>query len=134
MSDALVSIADEGADSRSYEGALSRCRVVLEALFGEPRGRPFDVKFWDGSIDRGANPNPPFTLVLNRPAALRRMLLPPNELSIVESFISGDVDIDGSVEAASNLGEAIGERLRSPMAIAKLVRLVIGLPGQAEDD
>ena len=62
------------------------------------------------------------------------MLLPPNELSIVESYLSGDVDIDGSIEAASNLGEAIGGRLRSPVAIAKLVRMVIGLPGQAEDD
>src|ERR1700730_16406373 len=114
--------------------AASRCRSVLTALFGDPEQRPFDVKFWDGTVDRGANPIPPFTLVLNRPAALRRMLLAPNELSIVESFISGDVDIDGSVEAASNLGEAIGSRLRSPIAIAKLVRLVMGLPGQAEGD
>ena len=40
------------ADSRSYDGALLRCRIVLAALFGEPQGRSFDVKFWDGSIDR----------------------------------------------------------------------------------
>src|ERR1700738_735651 len=114
--------------------AASRCRAVLTALFGDARQRTFDVKFWDGTLDRGSDPNPPFTLVLNRPAALRRMLLPPNELSILESYIPGCVDIDGSMEAASNLGEAIGERLRSPIAIANLVRLVLGLPGQAEDD
>lgn len=114
--------------------AASRCRAVLTALFGEPHQRSFDVRFWDGTVDRGVNANPPFTLVLNRPAALRRMLLPPNELSIVESYIAGDVDIDGSMEAASNLGEAIGGRLRSPLAVAKLVRMVVGLPGQAEDD
>src|SRR3954469_17454582 len=114
--------------------AASRCREVLTALFGEPDQRKFDVRFWDGTVDRGANPNPPFTLVLNRPAALRRMLFPPNELSIVESYLAGDVDIDGSMEAASNLGEAIGGRLHSPMAIARLVKMVIGLPGQAEDD
>jgi cyclopropane-fatty-acyl-phospholipid synthase len=114
--------------------AASRCRAVLTAVFGEPEQRTFDVRFWDGTVDRGANPNQPYTLVLNRPGALRRMLLPPNELSIVESYIGGDVDIDGSMEAASNLAEAIGDRLRSPIAIAKLVRLVIGLPGQAEDD
>jgi len=115
-------------------GAVSRCRAVLAALFGEPHQRPFDVKFWDGAVDRGQSTRPPFTLVLNRPAALRRMLLPPNELSIVESYIGGDVDIEGSMEAASNLSEAIGGRLRSPVAVARLVRLVIGLPGQAEDD
>jgi cyclopropane-fatty-acyl-phospholipid synthase len=106
----------------------------LAALFGEPHQRPFDVRFWDGAVDRGRNARPPFTLVLNRPAALRRMLLPPNELSIVESYIAGDVDIDGSMEAASNLSEAIGGRLHSPLAVARLVRLVVGLPGQAEDD
>ena len=114
------------------EGAVSRCRAVLAALFGEPSQRSFDVRFWDGAIDRGAHS--PYTLVLNRPAALRRMLLPPNEMSIVESYIAGDVDIDGSMEAASNLTEAIGGRLRSPLAIARLVRMVVGLPGQAEDD
>ncbi len=115
-------------------GAVSRCRAVLGALFGEPHQRSFDVKFWDGTVDRGQSARPPFTLVLNRPAALRRMLLPPNELSIVESYIAGDVDIDGSMEAASNLSEAIGGRLRSPVAVARLVRLVIGLPGQEEDN
>jgi len=115
-------------------GAVSRCRAVLSALFGEPHQRPFDVKFWDGSVDSGNNARPPFTLVLNRPAALRRMLLPPNELSIVESYIAGDIDIDGNMEAASNLGAAIGGRLRSPLAVARLVRLVLGLPGQREDD
>jgi cyclopropane-fatty-acyl-phospholipid synthase len=134
LSDALLSIAEESAQSLSYDGALSRCRVVLAALFGEPRTRPFDVKFWDGSTDRGINPRPPFTLVLNRPASLRRMLLPPNELSIVEAYISGDVDIEGSLEAASNLGEMIGGRLRSPVAVARLVGLVARLPGTADDD
>lgn len=115
-------------------GAVSRCRAVLTALFGEPYQRPFDVKFWDGTVDRGQNARPPFTLVLNRPAALRRMLFPPNELSIVEAYIGGDVDIDGSMEAASNLSHAIGGRLHSPLAVARLVRLVLGLPGQADDD
>jgi cyclopropane-fatty-acyl-phospholipid synthase len=114
--------------------AESRCRAVLTALFGEPHQRPFDVRFWDGAVDRGKNPRAPFTLVLNRPAALRRMLLPPNELSIVESYIAGDVDIDGSMEAASMLSWAIGDRLRSPLAVARLVRMVLGLPGQSDDD
>ena len=114
------------------EDAVSRCRAVLAALFGEPSQRSFDVRFWDGAVDRGARA--PYTLVLNRPAALRRMLLPPNEMSIVESYIAGDVDIDGSMEAGSNLAEAIGGRLRSPLAVARLVRRVLGLPGQAEDD
>jgi cyclopropane-fatty-acyl-phospholipid synthase len=134
MSDATASIAEQAAQSRSYDDALARCRVVLAALFGDAKGRSFDVKFWDGSIDHGSDPRPPFTLVLNRPASLRRMLLPPTELSIVESYISGDTDIEGSMEAGSNLGEMIGDRLRSPVAIARLISLVVRLPGTADDD
>ncbi len=133
----LMSTAHVGLQSSAAvvdNGAVSRCRAVLAALFGEPHQRPFDVRFWDGAVDRGQSARSPFTLVLNRPAALRRMLLPPNELSIVEAYIGGDVDIDGSMEAASMLSWAIGDRLRSPAAVARLVRLVIGLPGQAEDD
>jgi cyclopropane-fatty-acyl-phospholipid synthase len=132
MSTANVELQSSAAVVDS--GAVARCRAVLTALFGEPHQRDFDVRFWDGTTDRGRNTRPPFTLVLNRPAALRRMLLPPNELSIVESFIAGDIDIDGSMEAASNLSEAIGGRLRSPLAVARLVRLVLRLPGQEEDD
>jgi len=110
------------------DSAESRCRAVLTALFGEPHQRPFDVRFWDGAVDRGKNPRAPFTLVLNRPAALRRMLFPPNELSIVESYIAGDVDIDGSMEAATMLSWAIGDRLRSPLAVARLVRMALAFP------
>ena len=62
------------------------------------------------------------------------MLLPPNEVSIVESYIAGDIAIDGSMEAAANLSEAIRGRLRSPLAVARLIRLVLGLPGQAKED
>ena len=124
----------ETSESRAYEGALSRCREVLAAILGEPHERSFDVKFWDGSIDRGRNPRAPFTMVFNRPAALRRMLLPPNELSIAESYLSGDVDIEGSMEAASNVTDMIGDRLRSPIKVARLIALVLRLPGKADDD
>ncbi len=114
--------------------AIGRCRDVLEALFGPPRERPFDVRFWDGATDHGKDPNPRFTLVLNRPAALRRMLLPPSEVSLVESYISGDIDIDGSMEAGATLLPLIRGRLHSAGAIAHLASLVLKLPGKADDD
>lgn len=128
-----VSAELANSESQAYERALSRCRDVMAALFGEPEQRPFDVKFWDGSVDRGKNPHPAFTMVLNRPAALRRMLLPPSELSLVESYLSGDVDIEGSMEAAANLSQMMGDPLHSPLKVARLVGLVLQLPGKADD-
>src|SRR2546423_6491795 len=121
-----------GIDFR--DSAVARCREVLAAFLGPPRERSFDVRFWDGVTDRGNSQNPRFTLVLNRPASLRRMLLPPSELSLVEAYISGDIDIDGSMEAAASLNQIIRGRLHSPGAVAHLVGLVLKLPGKAEDD
>ncbi|MFL5486316.1 MAG: class I SAM-dependent methyltransferase [Gemmatimonadaceae bacterium] len=132
MSTAHAELGKVGA--RADDNAIARCRAVLTAMLGDPRQRPFDVRFWDGTVDHGKNARPAFTLVLNRPASLRRMLLPPNELSLVESYISGDVEIEGSMEAASVLAEMIGSRVRSPLAIARLVGLVLRLPGKADDD
>src|SRR5206468_303466 len=70
----------------------------------------------------------PFALRIARPAALRRMLLPPSEVSIVEAFLSGDVDVDGKLEAAVTLGDAINSRLKSPRVLARLTRHLIALP------
>jgi cyclopropane-fatty-acyl-phospholipid synthase len=116
------------------DSAVARCRDVLTAFLGEPRERSFDVRFWDGVTDRGNQPNPPFTLVLNRPASLRRMLLPPSELSLVEAYISGDIDVEGSMEAAAVLRDILRTRVHSAAAIARLVSLVLKLPGKADDD
>ena len=135
LSMAMSTVSAEATRSvDSLDTAIERCRAVLAAIFGDPNERVFDVRFWDGSIDRNGKGSPVFTLVLNRPAALRRMLLPPNELAIVEAFIAGDVDIDGSMEDASVIAEGIRSRVRSPLEVARLVKLVFGLPGQAADD
>src|SRR5213595_1348085 len=122
------------AAASADNSAIGRCRAVLAALFGELHQRSFDVRFWDGAVDRGGAGRALYTIVFNRPASLRRMLLPPNELSLVESYISGDVDVEGSMEAAAGLADAIGNRVHSPLAVAKLIRLLLRLPGQAEDD
>jgi cyclopropane-fatty-acyl-phospholipid synthase len=62
------------------------------------------------------------------------MLLPPSELSIVEAYLSGDVEIDGDFEAAMGLSDAIGARIRSPRTLARLARHLFALPNHAGYD
>ncbi|MFL5562791.1 MAG: class I SAM-dependent methyltransferase [Gemmatimonadaceae bacterium] len=109
-------------------GALRHSREVLAKLFGPPDGRDFAVRYWDGTLERGRQLQPPFTFRIERPGALRRMLLPPNELSIIEAYLSGDVDIEGRVEDAATLGDAINRRIRSPRTLGSIVRHLIALP------
>ncbi len=108
---------------------VPRSQDVVEAVFGPVGERTFAVRYWDGTFEpAGATSTPDFTLAFQRPGALRRMLLPATELSIAESFISGDVEIEGKMEAAMYLGDALGKRLQSPAAQMNLVRKLLALP------
>lgn len=52
----------------------------------------------------GEEAHPRFTLVLKRPEALRAMFLAPSELTLGESYIYDDFDIEGDIEAAFDSG------------------------------
>jgi cyclopropane-fatty-acyl-phospholipid synthase len=110
-------------------GALVRVREVVGLLFGPPVSRKFRVRYWDGTED----PCEPlagdtFALVFNSPGALRSMLLPPTEMSIAETFLSGRVDIDGHVADAISLGDVIAEQLQSTSQLTSLLPKIARLP------
>src|SRR5215475_1400759 len=88
------------AETRTVHAAQ---QVVLD-LFGPPSAREFAVRYWDGTTERPAG-HPPFTLDIRGPSSLRRMLLPPTELSIAEAYVLGDLDVGriGSVRGAVSL-------------------------------
>ncbi|MGI8827913.1 MAG: class I SAM-dependent methyltransferase [Chloroflexota bacterium] len=108
--------------------ATSTVRAVLNELFGPPSGRFFNVRLWDGSEDRGGAVDTPFTLVVRRPGAFRRMFLPPSELVLGEAFLRDDFDIEGSFEAAATLADTVTGRLSSPLVLVRLVKLLRALP------
>ncbi len=110
--------------NREFEAA----RTALELLFGPPTQRSFAVQFWDGTQEGPNDPTPGFTLVLNHPGTLRRMIHPPFELSICEAFIAGDFDILGDVEQAAALGGEIRGGLANPFRLARLTRALRALP------
>lgn len=112
--------------------AHAATRVVLDDLFGPREQRTFAVRFWDGSVDAPARDSSPFSLHLRRPGALRRMLLPLSELSLVEAYLSGDIDVVGKLEAAADLGDIVARRVGSARAIARLARHALALP--TDDD
>ena len=109
------------------DDAVNAARAALAALFGAPAGRGFAVRYWDGTTERpdGAAP---FTLVVRRPGALRRALLPPSELALAEAYLRDDLDVEGDLAAASTIGDAAARTLRSPGAAARLAARLLALP------
>ena len=63
----------------------------------------FQVRLWDGNT--WGTERPRFTLVLKHPGALRQMFLSPSELTLGESYIFDDFDIEGDIDAVFDLAD-----------------------------
>jgi cyclopropane-fatty-acyl-phospholipid synthase len=110
----------------------SHTSAALRTLFGEPDERDFAVRYWDGTIE-GPTGNPSLTLVLKHPGALRRMLLPPTELSVTEAYIRDDIDVEGELERATHLGDVMALRIRPSIFVRRILPHLLALPAGRPD-
>ncbi len=85
------------------EPTTPQARKVMEfiqLLMQDLHPRDFDVRLWDGSLWKAQAGQPTnFTLVINSPGALKRMLRPPVDISLGESYAFGDYDVEGDYYA-----------------------------------
>jgi len=117
--------------SATADPAVRLGRDVMEHLFGPASERAFAIRYWDSAEDRPPGRAGRFTLIVRRPEALRRALLPPTERKLGEAFVRGDLDIEGDLEAAASLAGLVRERLRSPSAALGLLSRVRALPSNS---
>ncbi len=103
-----------------------RASALLTQISGGPAPR---IRAWTGEewgpADAGA------TIVLNRPGALRSMLLPPNDLSAAEAYIYGDVDFEGDLYSLLRFGAGLSDGKGGPLAKMRLLRMLRQLPEDA---
>src|SRR5437879_6147983 len=69
-----------------------------------------------------------FTLVLQHPGALRKMLLPPSDLTLGEAYIYNDFDIEGDIEAVLSLADNILGRRWGRMEQLRYGKRLLSLP------
>ena len=120
---------------KTTEKAVQTTLSLLQDLLGSSPERNFAVRLWNGTLWRPepASEEPPrFTLVLQHPGALRKMFLPPNELTLGEAFIYNDFDIEGSVEAAFALGDQIMDERWGKMAQVRYGKRLLSLPNTGQ--
>jgi cyclopropane-fatty-acyl-phospholipid synthase len=102
----------------------SQVKTQLQLLQDIMRGcQPCDVavRFWDGSTwESDTGRLPLFTLVLNHAGSLRKMLWPPNDMSVAEAYIYDDCNIEGDLAAFIRFFRGLGARKRS---LAERLRL-----------
>ena len=80
---------------KTTDQAVQTTLSLLQDIFGSAQLPPFAVRLWEGTTWQSApeSTEPPrFTIVLQHPGALRKMLLPPGELNLGEAYIYNDFD------------------------------------------
>jgi cyclopropane-fatty-acyl-phospholipid synthase len=116
-------------DFISPDSAKEITLQVLEGLtegFFLPRLR---VRLWDGSFWPDAEAKPA-TLVLNRPSALKEMLLSGTEAALGAAFLYQAFDIEGETEAAFELADLIMRKTEGWTQKLKLGYLLNKLPNE----
>lgn len=80
------------------------------------------VECYDGS---GLGPKgAPCTLVIHSPDALRYLIQAPGELGFARAYVSGAMDIEGSLLEGLDLSEDLPNVARRPQALAAIVRFL----------
>src|SRR5260221_13778899 len=93
---------------KATDQALQTTLSLLQDLLGSSPQRNFAVRLWNGATwKRGpqSGERARFTIVLQHPGALRKMFLPPSDLTLGEAYIYNDFDIEGAIEAVFPLGD-----------------------------
>ncbi len=96
--------------------AGERSLAFLHRIVDGYHPRDFAVRLWDGTTwEAEPGQRARFTIVLQHPGALRRMFWPANELSICESYLYDDFDVEGDLNALLAMSEYLLTR-RSSLA------------------
>jgi cyclopropane-fatty-acyl-phospholipid synthase len=119
--------------------AAAALAPLLHALFGD-EPPPVEVRFWDGS--QVGPEGGTAAIVLNAPAAVRRILYAPNEIGFARAFVLGEADIEGDAlevlriiykQGQADLRVGVRSLLRTVLAGAQLGVLGPPLPRPAEE-
>lgn len=108
---------------------LATARALMATLFGPVSERAFAVVWWNGTEDRPERPSQvSATVAIKRPGVLREVLLPPREVAFAEAYLKGDIEVAGDVAAISGQVRLLAKQFRSPLAVLRLVPMVLALP------
>jgi cyclopropane-fatty-acyl-phospholipid synthase len=88
--------------------------IPFSAVFQGYDGPAFAIRRWDGGYwCSSAREKPVCTFVLQNPKALEALIAAPNELTLGEAFIHGDLDVEGDFFSAFSVAEHLFNHPRS---------------------
>lgn len=103
--------------------------AALRELFTGIGRRDFNVRLWDGAewAPEGAEASR-VTLVVRRPAALRRLLGLGSEAVLAAAYLGGDLDLEGDIFQVPELARAVLEHRRGFRGRVRLALRLAAVP------
>ncbi len=111
-------------------------RRYLDDLFSSCPRRDFQLRFWNGATWGAEHPS--LVLVIGAAEVLGAMLDSPDELTLGEAYLRGDLDVEGDMESAFEIAEYLLTSARPaqrPFLISAFGKRIAGnghKPGGAE--
>jgi cyclopropane-fatty-acyl-phospholipid synthase len=88
--------------------------TIFSAVFEGYAGPAFSIRLWDGrQWTSSPNQRPACTLCVAHPATLESLIAEPNEITLGESFIHGDLDVEGDIFSVFSIVEHLLRRPRT---------------------
>lgn len=117
--------------SRIMTGANStKALHILQLLMGDYHPRNFSVRLWDDREWQAETGSPAFTLIFNHPHAVRCLVQSHgSDLAISESYIRGELDIEGDIEAAMPLARYLTDSHWPMSTVLRIGWNGVRLPG-----
>lgn len=81
-------------------GQAQRVSSILNGIFGNYSGPPFSIRFWDDSIWRSALDGNVFEIFLCNQNAWRTLSTAPDQVSLGEKYIKGEIEVGGDLSLA----------------------------------
>jgi cyclopropane-fatty-acyl-phospholipid synthase len=114
----VVPTGSAGSGTRpSTRGPLA---PLIESLLGSDL--PIGFEAYEGT--RLGPPDPPATLVVRSPDALRRIVTAPGELGLARAYVAGDLDFEGDIFAALEVRNRIDGTRIGPREVLAILRAV----------
>jgi cyclopropane-fatty-acyl-phospholipid synthase len=119
--------------AKAANRAATTSLSLLIKILGSYKPHNFAVRLWNGTTwEPDPGQAPLFTLVLQHPGALRKMLLPPGELNLGEAYIYNDFDIEGDITAIYPLAEHFLHKRVRNNELLSYTKDLLSLPGNQQ--